>query len=549
MYPSFPSDSALARLAELFAPEYRNISSLLRRQAESLRDRPFITIGDRTYTCDDISMRAGRMADLLRRAGVAAGDRVGILCGNRIEFLDLFFACAWLNAIAVPINRSSRGPQLHHILRNSGARLLVIEAEIADTLQHIQTDGLALTDVWLLPSQDAGACEKFADWRCRPMPTPERYIDPAPCSPADTAAIIYTSGTTGPSKGVCCPHEQFFWWGAHAIDALEIAADDVLLTTLPLFHINALGAVFQALLSGAPLVVLERFSASGFVSSLHDHKATLTYLLGAMVPILLSTPASNADRTHRVRRALAPGVPTSFRSEFDTRFGIGLIEGYGSTETNFIIGDRLADQTVGAMGRVRPGFSVRVVDANDNPLPPDVPGELVVRSDIPNAMASGYFMMPEATAESRRGSWFHTGDRVYYDAEGCFYFMDRLKDAIRRRGENISAYEVEQVLLSHAAVANAAVYPVASDLAEDEVMAAIVLKDGASITPEALMRFCEPRMSYFSVPRYLLFAQNLPMTDNGKVQKFKLREQGVTAATWDREAAGYTLTRPARKRL
>lgn len=213
MYPRFPPASALARLAEFFAPEYRNISSLLRRQAESLRDRPFITIGDRTYTCDDISVRAGRMADLLRRAGVAAGDRVGILCGNRIEFLDLFFACAWLNAIAVPINRSSRGPQLHHILRNSGARLLVIEAEIADTLLHIETDGLALTDVWLLPSQDAGACEKFADWRCRPMPTPERYIDPATCSPADTAAIIYTSGTTGPSKGVCCPHEQFFWWG------------------------------------------------------------------------------------------------------------------------------------------------------------------------------------------------------------------------------------------------------------------------------------------------------------------------------------------------
>ncbi len=440
---------------------------------------------------------------------------------------------------------SARTPS---ILRNSGARLLVIDVEVADTLQYVERDGLALTDVWLLPLQDVSASEQFGNWLCRPIPAPERYLDPAPCSPADTAAIIYTSGTTGPSKGVCCPHEQFFWWGVHGIDGLEIGADDVLLTTLPLFHVNALGSVFQALLSAAHLVVLDRFSASGFVSSLHDHNATLTYLLGAMAPILLSTPRTDRDRTHRVRRALAPGAPTSFRSEFEQRFGIGLIEGYGSTETNFIIGDKPADQKPGSMGRARPGFSARVVDADDNPVPPNVPGELVVRSDIPNAFASGYFMMPEETAESRRGSWFHTGDRVYYDAEGRFYFMDRLKDAIRRRGENISAYEVEQVLLSHPEVANAAVYPVASDLAEDEVMAAIVLKDGVSVTPDALMDFCEPRMSYFSVPRYLLFADSLPMTDNGKVQKFKLRQQGVTAATWDREAADYTLARPARKR-
>jgi crotonobetaine/carnitine-CoA ligase len=369
-------------------------------------------------------------------------------------------------------------------------------------------------------------------------------MEPADVPASDLAAILYTSGTTGPSKGVCCPYAQFFWWGVNSIDILELTAEDILLTSLPLFHVNALNSFYQALLSGATLVVLERFSASGFVPSLQASGATITYLLGAMVPILLSRPPSDEDRAHQVWRALAPGVPANFGKEFTARFGIGLIEGYGSTETNFVIGDRLADQQPGTMGRTRPGYDARVVDEDDNELPPGVPGELVVRSDIPFSIASGYFQMPDATIASRRNLWFHTGDRVVREADGRFRFMDRMKDAIRRRGENISAFEVEQVLLSHPAVSNAAVYPVASELAEDEVMAAIILHDGPTIAPEALLDFCQPRMAYFSVPRFLLFVDALPMTDNGKVQKFTLREQGITGKTWDREAAGYEVRRP-----
>ena len=318
---------------------------------------------------------------------------------------------------------------------------------------------------------------------------------------------------------------------------LGVRGDDVLLTALPLFHTNALNTFYQALLTGASLVVEPRFSASGFAPSLSRHKATVTYLLGAMVPILLSRPVSDLDRAHRVQIALAPGVPERFHPEFQERFGIALLDGYGSTETNFVLGCRLPHKRAGAMGPVFDGFEARVVDDADNALADGEPGELVLRAAEPFAFATGYFGMPEKTVEAWRNLWFHTGDRIVRDADGYFRFIDRMKDAIRRRGENVSSYEVEQVLLSHPDVAEAAAFPARSELAEDEVMVAVVLRDGSGLTPAALAGYCKGRMPAFAIPRFIEFVTALPMTENGKVQKFRLRERGVTAATWDREAA------------
>jgi crotonobetaine/carnitine-CoA ligase len=537
-------DDAQPLLARRYAPADRSIPRLLAQQA-TLGDKPLIILRDTAFSYADMAARASATGALLRAAGVAQGDRVAILCGNRIEFLDLFLGCAWIGAVAVPINHFARGPQLQHILGNSGARLLAADADGAAALEHIDASKLALSEIWLLGAEDRTIAPPAlpAGWKVGPMPPLAGGTEAATPRPGDMAAIIYTSGTTGPSKGVCCPHAQFFWWGVHSVELLEIEAHDVLLTTLPLFHVNALATFFSALLSGATLVTLDRFSASGFAASLRKYKATVTYLLGAMVSILLSTPPSDGDRDHPTTRALAPGVSAGLSAAFRARFGIGPIDGYGSTETNFVIGDRLADQKPGCMGRIRPGFDGRVVDDEDNEVPPGVPGELVVRADMPFAMATGYFELAPATVAAWRNLWLHTGDRVTRDADGYFTFMDRIKDAIRRRGENISAYEVEQVLLSHPAVAYAAVFPVRSELTEDEVMTAVVLKDGFALAPAELLDFCKPRMSYFSVPRYVLFADSLPMTENGKVQKYRLREAGVTPATWDREAAGYKVGR------
>jgi crotonobetaine/carnitine-CoA ligase len=342
---------------------------------------------------------------------------------------------------------------------------------------------------------------------------------------------------------VVCPHAQFYWWGRNTARDLGVVAGDVLYTCLPLFHTNALNSFFQALIHDAALVADRRFSASGFFDALVDTRATITFVLGAMVPILLGRPVAANERQHRVRVALAPGVPGHFQQDFTSRCGIALIDGYGSTETNCVISSVLGEQRPGYMGKLSAGFDARVVDEHDRPVPDGEAGELILRADEPFSFASGYLGMAEKTVDAWRNLWFHTGDRVVREADGYYRFVDRQKDAIRRRGENVSSFEVEQVLLSHPAVETAAVFAVKSALAEDEVMAALVLRSGAALEPLELIRYCEPRLPYFAVPRYLDFAQELPKTENGKIQKFKLREQGVTPTTWDLDMSGYRLKR------
>ncbi|TDJ79184.1 ATP-dependent acyl-CoA ligase [Pseudomonas putida] len=497
-----------------------------------------------TWTAAQLVDVIGRRATTLAEYGIKRGDRVGLMCANRAEFLEVLLACGWLGAVAVPINTACRGMQLNHVLANSGARLLVSEEVNLDVLAALDYSALAVEALWVLsPQGDVNAVwqERL---RVRSMPPRSASMaPPAVLEDGDPLVILYTSGTSGLSKGVICPHAQFFWWGLNTGGDLQVRPGDVLYTCLPLFHTNALNAFFQALLHDAQLVVDKRFSASGFYQALAETGATVTYLLGAMVPILLSRPHNELERAHNVRVALAPGVPEQFHAPFIQRTGIGLIDGYGATETNAVIGGTLENQRPGFMGRLAKGFSARVVDSQDQPVADGEPGELVLRAEQPFAFACGYFGMPEKTVEAWRNLWYHTGDRVVRDSDGYFRFVDRLKDTIRRRGENISSFEVEQVLSSHPAVELVAVYAVKSELAEDEVMASIVIKEGTKLDPLELTQYCESRLAYFAVPRYLDFVIELPKTENGKVQKYKLRELGVTASTWDLECSGYRLKR------
>ena len=520
--------------SRFFRPAERTLPIMLRRQAERHGDKILARLGGRAWRFVDAPDLAARSATRLHQAGIQAGDRVALICGNRPEFVELLLGCGWLGAVLVPINVAARGAQLRHMLLNSGARLLAIEAALIDGLSHVDLPTLPVETIWLIGAPDEA--------RALP-PLPAAGIEPAPLGPGDPFAILYTSGTTGPSKGVICPHAQYFWWGLNTAHLLGVVEGDVLCTTLPLFHTNALNTLFQALIKGATAAYEPRFSASDFWRGLARHDATITYLLGAMVPILLSRPPDPAERAHRVRVALAPGVPAQFHAPFAERTGIGLIDGYGSTETNFVIGTSLAEQRPGGMGTVFAGFTARVVDESDNELPDGTPGELTLRADAPFAFAAGYFGAPDQTVEAWRNLWFHTGDRVIREADGHFKFVDRMKDAIRRRGENISSFEVEQVILSHPAVATAAVFPVASELAEDEVMCAIVKKPGGTLTEVELIRYCKPLLAYFAVPRFVEFVDALPATENGKIQKYKLRERGVQATSWDREAAGIVIKR------
>lgn len=518
----------------------RTLPALLNARALTMGGAPLFSDRVTHWTGADALEAASRRAGALKAAGIRQGDRVAVMCSNRIEFMEVVLGCGWLGAVVVPINTASRGMPLQHILANSGARLLVAESALTDAIAGLDLVALALERVWLLDDGQAAASLPLV---CERMPPAGEAVDPSNVGPSDTLAILYTSGTSGLSKGVVCPHAQFYWWGVYSASHIGITRDDILHTVLPLFHTNALNSFFQALITGASLIVDTKFSASRFFSALTETGATVTYLLGAMVPILLSKPPSDAERAHRVRIALAPGVPEQFHAAFTERCGIRLLDGFGSTETNCVLGRGYADQRPGWMGRVAPGFDALVVDENDEPVPDGQPGELLLRATEPFAFANGYFGMPEKTVEAWRNLWFHTGDRVVRDADGYYRFVDRLKDAIRRRGENISSYEVEQVLLTHPDIETVAVYAVRSELAEDEVMAAIVLKAGSALTSQELVAYCEPRLAYFAIPRFVEFMDELPKTENGKIQKYKLRERGVSSDTWDREATGYQLKR------
>ncbi|MFP3552491.1 ATP-dependent acyl-CoA ligase [Paraburkholderia sp. SIMBA_049] len=528
-------------IAELHAESHRTLPALLKNRAARNGDSPLFSDRSTTWTARDAIDVASRRAGALAAYGIQKGDRVAILCGNRIEFMESVLGCAWLGAVAVPINTASRGMQLQHILKNSGARLLVAESNLVDNVTSLDSRDLALETIWVIGEQEhTSGGSPFAQVA---LPARGEPVEAATLADGDPFVILYTSGTSGLSKGVVCPHAQFYWWGTHTGGDLEVRPGDVLYTCLPLFHTNALNSFFQALMHDAELIVERRFSASGFFDSLIATRATVTYVLGAMVPILLSRAPSSKEREHCVRVALAPGVPPRFQETFTQRCGMGLIDGYGSTETNSVIGGKLDTRRQGYMGKLAAGFDARVVDANDQPVADGEPGELILRADQPYAFASGYFGMPEKTVEAWRNLWFHTGDRVVRSKDGYFRFVDRLKDAIRRRGENISSFEVEQVLLSHPAVELAAVFAVQSSLAEDEVMAAIVLREGCTLGPLELIQYCEPRLPYFAVPRYLDFRSDLPRTENGKIMKYRLRETGITSTTWDLEESGYRLKR------
>ncbi|WP_249151173.1 ATP-dependent acyl-CoA ligase [Bradyrhizobium liaoningense] len=531
---------AWAHAVELFPPPDRILSTILTRQAERYGDRLLLVAGETRWTYTQAAAIAAASAQTLIDAGIKPGDRVALMCSNRPEFLQVYLGCAWLGAIVVPINTALRGFQLSHIMRNSRPALLVVEAPFLAAFDTVDAAVQLPSQTWLIGSADTTNATRILPV---PLPAIGSSASPGAVRPGDTVAILYTSGTTGPAKGVCCPQAQLFWWGIYSARALGIREGDVLFTTLPLFHTNALNAFYQAMLNGCTYVLEPKFSASGFWAAARRHEATVGYLLGAMASMLLAQPATTDDSAHGLRVALGGGVPPQIHKPFLERFGVPLVDGYGSTETNFVFAGTIPSDRPGTMGYLADGIEARIVDENDSELADGQAGELVLRAKEPFAFATGYFGMPEKTVEAWRNLWFHSGDRVVRDADGHYRFIDRMKDSIRRRGENVSSWEVEQTVLSHPAVAACAIYPLPSELGEDEVAAAILLEPGQSLDPVDIVRHCEGQIAYFAIPRYVRIVSAMPLTENGKIKKGTLREAGVTADTWDREAAGIKVRR------
>ncbi len=514
--------------------EQRTFPQVL-QNAASLGDKIFIKTEGKQLSYGDAPEVAALVAAHLSQHGIGKSDRVVVLLPNCIEALELFFGAGWLGAVFVPINTAFRGSQLQQMLILADPAAIVVGGEFLANLTELELELPLLQKLWVVGVQDETAPRTVfgvatEQWRKGREALPQQAV-----APSDPLAIMYTSGTTGPSKGVVCPHAQFFWWGILTGESLALNSEDVAYTVLPMFHTNALNSLWQVLLYGATYCFGSRFSASRFLQQVADCDATVTYLLGSMIYILLKQPESALDRGHKLRNTLSPATSQELADRFKTRFGVELVDGYGSTETNFVCCNRPGNYVPGSMGRVLPEFEAKVVDDQDIEVPVGESGEFVIRSREPFSMASGYFRNPEATVSAWKNLWFHTGDRVKVDENGVFYFLDRLSDSIRRRGENISSWEVEQAILSHPAILHCAVVGVPSELGEEDVAAFIVLHPGKTLVYAELIQHLDSRIAYFAIPRFVEYVTELPTTENNKIKKYALKQRGIGHASWDRE--------------
>lgn len=530
------------------------LGKVLAQQAAAFPEAPFVQFQEQephTFAAMDAS--ANRLANALAALGVQHGERVLVMLPNSIEFLQAWFGLSRLGAVLVPVNTAYKGAFLEHVINNAAARFIFIDRDYVPVLQaseallpQLRTAVLVDTAGTAAPLPRFARLQALAfDALLRAPATPVQV----PVAYHDIGAIMYTSGTTGPSKGVLMPHAHLYLFAHGKIRAIRLRREDIYYCCMPLFHANALlMQTYSCLIAGCKLVLARSFSASRWLDEVRRSQATVTNTLGVMTEFIYRQPPRPEDREHRLRVMVAVPIAPEWGTAFQERFGVKLLEGYGMTEVNMCL-YMPYDEGLRANSCGKPleeWFEVRIVDPEtDVPLPPNTVGEIAVRPKAPWAFMAGYNAMPEKTVEAWRNLWFHTGDAGTYDTEGYFYFIDRIKDCIRRRGENISSYEVEQVLNAHPAVAESAAVAVKSSIAggEDDVKACLVLRPGMTVEPVALLDYCQERMPYFAVPRYVEFVQELPRTPTEKLQKHKLREAGVTATTWDREAVGYTVRR------
>lgn len=515
------------------------LGTALRRHARERGGQVFVRFAEGgEWTFAETLAQAERCAADLAQLGAGPGDRVIAWLPNGPDMLRVWFGINLLGAVFVPMNTAYRGGLLAHILENSGAAVAVVHADLVPRLEAGRSGELRRIVVLGGSAQAPAGIETldlgFLDSSAAPGAP---VID---MKPWDLQAIIYTSGTTGASKGVLTPYLHL---AQMALAGREmITAADRRLVNLPLFHSGGLLGVYGMLLMGGSIALAESFNTATFWNTVRDTRATVVTLLGAMVPFLLKAPPGPQDRDHSLRIVSLVPVPEAAPA-FAERFGVTVYTNYNSSETSnpLVSGPNPAEP--GLCGRPRPGIEARLVDDHDVEAPEGEAGELILRSALPWAMTPGYNGDPEATVRAWRNGWFHTGDLFRRDAHGNYFFADRKKDAIRRRGENISSFEVEAEIMAHPAVREAAVVGVASEFGEDEVLAVVAPRPGVQVDCAELLAFLRPRMAHFMLPRYIRVLEELPKTPTHKVQKFILRSQGCAPGTWDREAAGIAVRR------
>ncbi|MDP6183907.1 MAG: AMP-binding protein [Gammaproteobacteria bacterium] len=514
----------------------RTVHDVLQEKVARDGNRTFLFFEDREFGYADIDIASDRVAAACQRLGLGKGDKAAIMLANRPEYLFIWFGLSKIGALEVPLNTAHKGELLSYMIDRADCRVIFIEKEFVPALNEV-LDGLGKLDHVIVldaaGARDGGALGVAYDAFRDGAQHPEKVV----VTGMDPAVIVFTSGTTGPSKGSVLPHNYPLFMGDVVCDMGRYSPDDRLLNALPLFHGNAqFLSTVPALQSGAQMVLERRFSATTFWDTVRRFECTEFNYIGGILSILLKADPAPGDVDNPLRVMVGAGAPPNRFDEFEQRFDVRLIEGYGMSEIGIPLSNTMEDRKPGSCGKPHAGYELMVIDDDGREAGPDIPGELLIRPGGRYRMMLEYYGMPEKTVEAWRDLWFHTGDYLSYDKAGYFYFADRKKDALRRRGENISSFEVERTVLSHEAILECAAVAVPSELGEDEVMICLTLKDGHSLDPAAFVAFCEERMAGFMVPRYVRVLDALPKTPTERIQKYLLRQQGVTDDTYDREA-------------
>ena len=536
-----------------YALHERTMGRILAEKAARIPDKTFLIWDGRRYSYGELEAMTNRYAHGFEALGVRHGDHVAVMLPNCPEFFWVCWGLGKIGAVAVPINTAAKGELLRYFVDQSDASTVVVDDEWGDRIASIAPQlgkvkrfvyrgGRALADGPLaavgVPLHAIGALESDD---ASPPPLDAVSHD-------DIHLIMYTSGTTGPSKGVMCPHSQGHAVGRALTVDFGYRDDDVLYTCLPLFHGNAIWyTCYAALWADAAIALAPRFSATRFWDEIRASGATQFNTLGAMTNIIWKLPPGPHERDHHLRLCMTVPVPKEIYAEMQARYGVTLTSVFAMTE-NFAMTRFTPDdppEKAGSAGSTRGACALRIVDDDERDLPCGEVGEIWMRPAMPGAMMKGYYKMPDETAHEFSGEWFRTGDRGYLDADGFLYFVDRKKEAIRRRGENISAYEVELILSRHPAILEVAAIPVASEMSEDDVMVYVVRKPGEALTHAEVVHFAAEHMSYFMVPRFVDFIEQLPKTASEKLEKYKLKRdaQERRASLWDREREGIEVRR------
>jgi crotonobetaine/carnitine-CoA ligase len=515
--------------------EAATLAELVEAKACELGNARFLTFEDRELSFADLDQKSNAMANGLAMLGVGPGVGVAILMGNSPEWLLTFIGIEKLGAYAVPVNVALKGDGLRHVLDHSDASVVVLSCAYTEVFCAISDRLPRLRAVVVDESQAPRDWVRPKDWTplaglCdAPSSRPGSVIDSSAIS-----TIMYTSGTTGSPKGVVSRYGDLNLAGIRALGGM-LEADDVLYTCLPLFHANALWlTTIRALACDLPVVLSRRFSAGKFWDDMRLYGVTTFNALGAMVPILLKQPERSDDSDNPVRIVFSAACPASVWAEFERRFGVRIVEGYAAVDGGGFVVMNFGQSPKGSIGK--PFNPYRIVDDEDHDVPAGEPGELLFKIDDAAHRKVEYYKDIAASQAKVSGGWFRSGDLVRADADGNLYFVDRKSDSVRRRGENISSWEVERVLNEHPAVMESAVFGVPSELGEDEVMAIVVPKEGCDLSAPDLVVFARERIASFMVPRFVEFRRELPKTETHRVRKAELKREGVGPRTWDLES-------------